>query len=157
MSPELFITYIEQHSDLVEKLNHINDVFKNVAYKILSISKEHRSKFISTVERYVNPGFKSYYRADSAKIESIDDSYVRVIFTVDGVDGDADKEIHERFATKLFSDYYFDRPSFDKYFEEEYKEIVNKYNLDKAKREEVIKNNEREQYLKLKAKFEAAQ
>ena len=154
MSPELFTTYTERHSKLTEELLTIEESFEEVAREIAARVKKMRSKFHETVDRYASPSFETYDKYDSIKIDTICEEAVCVIYTIDGYDGDADENITADFDIKLFRDYYFDRAAFDQYFEDEYTCVVEKYNSDKLKRDELVKNSEHDLFLTLKKKYE---
>ena len=154
MSPELFTTYIERHSELTKELLTIEESFEEVAREIAARVRKMRLKFRESVDRYATPDLEKYDQYDSIKIDNICDEAVCVIYTIDGYDGDADEDITVHFYIKLFRDYYFDKPAFDQYFKDKYARIVEQYNNDKKQREESDIRHERELLLSLKKKYE---
>lgn len=146
-----FNSNIAKYPVLQIEINKIEDIFYPAIQQALEIRLELLRNFNSKHKNECLRFPNNFYVDGIDNIECISsDSIIVNCYSV----GDSNEVV--RLPIKVISDFYFDRPSFDKFFVDEHKKIVDKYFDDKFAAIDAAKKAEYEQYIELKKKFEAS-
>jgi hypothetical protein len=126
MNPTYLKEIIQLHSILQGQINQIENILYPAIQKALEIRLELIRKFNSDHKNECLRFPHNFYVDGIDNIECINsDSIVVDCFSV----GDANELV--RLPIKIISDFFFDRPAFEKFFVDEHEKIVNKYFQDK--------------------------
>ena len=151
MNPTYLKEIIQNYSVLQKQISMIEDVLYPAIQRALKIrlelirksNGEHKRDIINYPDNFFTDGIEN--------IEHVTSDVIRVECYCDG-----DSNVWVTFPTKVISDFFFDRPAFEKFFVDEHEEIVKKHFEAKFSAIDAAKKAEYDQYIELKKKFESS-